>query len=1799
MCDNKAVKKLLLLLTVVMLTLALAWKTQRHRLLRVKPAASRQAGMPPIPLPGSAPAPASAGHANRTPANAAQASSAPSPIQPEYTGVVLPDDRPATADALGTPGWREKRLRELRRRADADRAAIADLAARGAWSADQRAGVQQVRQGRVYVNEPLNVNAAISTAADQVRAQPPHGAQGAGVVIGLWDQGPARGSHRELTNRVTVVDLITVSDHATHVCGTLIATGVTSTARGMAPLARVRSYDWDEDLLEMTGDAMAAPGDTNRMPLSNHSYGVGSGWSWASTTPRWYGTWPPVAASRESDYFGLYEESARDWDQLCYESGYYLPFRAAGNDRTDYAPSSGALFYYWNGATWLTRNYVPATDPPADYWDGGYDTMLMVAVAKNVMTIGSVNDAVLSGARSLAMATITSSSSWGPTDDGRVKPDLVANGSDLYSSTSGGDAAYGTKGGTSMATPNACGSAALLVDHARRSGLALRAATLKALLIHTADDLGRAGPDYVFGWGLLNSKAAADLLTRHVAWPEAGLLREGEVFTTAGVYRTAFRWDGARPIRVTLAWTDPPGEARNAHDDRTPLLVNDLDLRVFAPDGSTNMPYVLEVLAPSNTATRGDNTLDNVEQVLIASPSMPGQYTVTVGHKGALYDDRQAFTLLIAGAGLPPTLAHTPLQNTTSVTGVYTVETTIASMDNLASNRLWVVWSTDAAPEQWQTGLLTRVTNELYRGTLPAQSLDTTVSYYLHAENTNGLTTRHPEIGAHTFEVVLPVQLMTMGSPEDFGNVSPPYGVTGIPSGSLVSAVADLLADATASSRWACVGWVGTTDIPTEGASNTVAFTMRRDSALVWRWRREWAIRHTFSAPGLAALTQWWADGATGQTATAAAPIAVGGTNWQFVEWRLDGIRATNERGVAVNPIPDLSMTRSYAADALYLDGALDTDSDAVSDWWERRYFNGLHWDDAADPDGDGYRNGEEYADRSDPADPSDIPREPVIDHTPLPSPIPCPAPWTVMAVITDNHAVTAARLRWRRVPLAWQTMAMTPDPTGGLFRALIPAPGRLGDTYEYRIEADDEAGYTAEAGVFSFTVAYPMTGLSTNRIVATAIGPVTHDFNVTLVNTGNAPYVWSGAFAPVGFADDAESGTNGWSHTGTLDRWHLSTNRAVSGNWSWYCGTTTRLYPNGARAWLDTPPWRIPKGARLTFRQWLDVEIDADAQTWDGARVEISTNAGLSFEPLVPDGGYAWTIIGHDASPWPGGTPVMAGTGGWETVGCDLAAYAGREAIVRFAFGSDGLMALEGWYLDEIAVTPRTGAPDWLVAASTGGVLAAGANTTLWGRVDAAPLVSGAAPVAAWFRLSGDDPARRTQDVEVVLGRRAVPAIEAFTVAPETNGTGRIRFDADSWDEDGDDLEIEIEISTNAGQDWRAGWLAGATTEWGVAAWTSGVPLRMTAVEQGGVGAPATNRLSLWWDTRAAPDAIDLASAVLARVRASDGVDWSVSLTSQPFLVDNEPPGPVGDLAVPGVAPSGWHTQAMVEAMWTAATDGAGAGVRGYAWALDTNPLLVAPATAMTVQTVALMALAPDGTNHWLALRAVDTYGNTGPVTRLGPLRVDTVPPDNAGAVLVLSPLEPQGYGVSLMITGAWHGFTDALSGMADYYVATGSDGSPTDGVWLAASPYVLTNPLFGATNRLSVRAQDQAGLIAPAIWAEALILAPAGDADRDGVRNDDEALAGTDATDPGSLLHLRSLADWPQPGYNEVAWPTVTGRVYSLWTVSGPLPDFEPWTIPDGWSNRPGDGAVMTYTDAVNGVEWRLYRIQVNREP
>lgn len=500
----------------------------------------------------------------------------------------------------------------------------------------------------VYL-ETKNANAAISTAANLVRTSP-YTLDGTGLTVGVWDAAGGRPTHQEFVtgSRLTNMNGTTTNYHSMHVAGTIAALGVDAPSRGMANAARINSYDWNSDISEMgTAGATAAGQTATKVYLSNHSYGTADGWDGNT----WRGTGTDQNAYDVS--FGQYGSSASSMDSTAYNAPYFLSFWAAGNERSD-NPASGASVVIGG----VTTTYNPTIHPPGDgKYRNGYETISYRSTAKNIITVGAVNDAVTSGVRDLAKATISSFSSTGPTDDGRIKPDLVANGVGLRSTYDTNDTAYASISGTSMATPNACGSAALLVDQYNRLfGSAMRSSTLKALLIHTADDIGNPGPDYFFGWGLIDVKDAADLLIDHQANPTKKRLTEDQVSTSITSRTLSFTWDGVSPIRATLCWTDPAGTSVSSHDSRTPTLRNNLNLKLVAPNGAEYFPFVMPfvgtwtVASMSQNATTGINNTDNVEQVRVNAPGQSGDWQAVVSYSGTLTNNLQNYGLIISGS---------------------------------------------------------------------------------------------------------------------------------------------------------------------------------------------------------------------------------------------------------------------------------------------------------------------------------------------------------------------------------------------------------------------------------------------------------------------------------------------------------------------------------------------------------------------------------------------------------------------------------------------------------------------------------------------------------------------------------------------------------------------------------------------------------------------------------------------------------------------------------------------------------------------------------------------------------------------------------------------------------------------------------------------------------------------------------------------------------------------------------------------------------------------------------------------
>lgn len=423
--------------------------------------------------------------------------------------------------------------------------------------------------------------------------------QGQGMKAFVWDGGGARTTHVEFpNNKVNIIDGAALDDHATHVTGTIVAQGLTASLKGIAFDASADSYDWNNDYGEMSIEAASG------MLVSNHSY-------WIGQNARWN--------------FGAYDSRARSFDQIAFNAPFYLAVTAAGNDRNDSAdPLIGP---------YLNQKF-------------GYNLIRGMQNGKNFLTVGAVSQVSnYTGPDSVVMSPF---SSWGPTDDGRIKPEIVAKGVSVRSTLVSSDTASGLKSGTSMASPAVTGAVVLMQQHYHNIfNNYMRAATVKGLLLHTADEAGiYDGPDYEYGWGLLNAEKAANVITgKNVG----STIIDELTLNNSQTYTRSITVNGTEPLMVSISWTDRPGTANNGVEDPTDLnLVNDLDVRVIKTDNTTYFPWTLDPANTFNAPVRTqDNFRDNYEKVQVDNPG--GTYNIVVTHKGTLTGGSQNFSLIVSG----------------------------------------------------------------------------------------------------------------------------------------------------------------------------------------------------------------------------------------------------------------------------------------------------------------------------------------------------------------------------------------------------------------------------------------------------------------------------------------------------------------------------------------------------------------------------------------------------------------------------------------------------------------------------------------------------------------------------------------------------------------------------------------------------------------------------------------------------------------------------------------------------------------------------------------------------------------------------------------------------------------------------------------------------------------------------------------------------------------------------------------------------------------------------------------------
>lgn len=461
---------------------------------------------------------------------------------------------------------------------------------------------------------PFNDGLRAAIEADEAQASP-YNLNGTGVVVAEWDGGWVETTHSDLLGRITIGDTgASVSGHATHVAGTLLGNGNLSGGvyRGVAPNATLVSYLWPYSLSELDSE-------TNDSIVNYSAVISQNSWGWSIN-----------ASNGNCAWHGDYDEYSQRYDDIVrgrLGRGITVVF-AAGNEEND----GDCPPYPWNQTT----------------GPGG--------TAKNTISVGASYSDTNGHA---------DFSSRGPTDDGRIKPDLTAPGDEV-----GGDGGikstyppntYNVLVGTSMAAPAVSGAAALLYQdyRATHGNSDPLPSTIKALLIHSAVDLNNTGPDYTFGWGLINITAAVDIVRSDTSSND--IIREGNI-TAQGGYDdySVTVLNGSAELKITLIWDDYPGTPNAAK-----TLMNDLDLVVTAPNGTRYYPWVLDPGSPSASATTGIDRTNNVEQVYITTP-LEGNWNIRVNGTTVPYPN-QTYSLIlnIPSDTTPPSITIVSPANTT------------------------------------------------------------------------------------------------------------------------------------------------------------------------------------------------------------------------------------------------------------------------------------------------------------------------------------------------------------------------------------------------------------------------------------------------------------------------------------------------------------------------------------------------------------------------------------------------------------------------------------------------------------------------------------------------------------------------------------------------------------------------------------------------------------------------------------------------------------------------------------------------------------------------------------------------------------------------------------------------------------------------------------------------------------------------------------------------------------------------------------------------------------------------------
>jgi len=431
---------------------------------------------------------------------------------------------------------------------------------------------------------------------------------GKNMKVGVVDGGAVY-KHYEFSNlnRVVFQNTTFTDQHSTHVCGTICANGYNPAAKGCAPECLIYSYNFNNYINSIISLAKT---DVNSI---NNSYGFSNGWEYGNYYLGFtyeyymsnYKTNPSLLVDKD---FGKYTIFSNQIDTLVRTYPKVVLCFAAGNDRNDGYSGAGNWYVEKADGTVMTMN--PVNFPPPKN-DGNFDCVGTLACAKNVITVGATLDTSI---------TTASFSSWGPTDDLRIKPDVVTNGDNVFSTSNTGYKQYITMSGTSMATPFATGCCILIQQFIKEQLKYFPvAATTKAILIHGATATTINGKN---GYGLVDMNKSLKFLDNIIL--KRSFLYNDILISTVPIKYTV----NYTSLVVTLCWSDIPGSPNTgAANNTAKSIINQIGLYVQA-NNQFYYPYRLEAMGSDavqkQNATHNAALMvnyDNVQKIVINTVS--------------------------------------------------------------------------------------------------------------------------------------------------------------------------------------------------------------------------------------------------------------------------------------------------------------------------------------------------------------------------------------------------------------------------------------------------------------------------------------------------------------------------------------------------------------------------------------------------------------------------------------------------------------------------------------------------------------------------------------------------------------------------------------------------------------------------------------------------------------------------------------------------------------------------------------------------------------------------------------------------------------------------------------------------------------------------------------------------------------------------------------------------------------------------------------------------------------------------